>query len=90
MTAPSTLCKMIEFSILEIKNSLMEKEIQLNFNNEIKEFLYTLVTKEENNARSVQKILKNKFELPLCQYIVSNENLSEIFTKVVENQITFC
>jgi hypothetical protein len=53
------LCKMIDFSILEIKNSLMEKSIKLNFNNEIKEFLYELVTKEDNNARAVQKILKN-------------------------------
>ena len=81
--------KIISSSIKEIQETLTEKNIQLNLNEEIKELLYNLVKEDGNNARSVQKILKSKFELPLCEFIVSNENILEISQKIVDNKIVF-
>jgi len=83
------ICKMIETMLKEIQESLFEKNILLNNKQETKEFLYSLVEKESSNARNIQKILKNKFELPLCEFIVSHENISEINTKILDNQIQF-
>jgi hypothetical protein len=48
-----------------------------------------LIEKDGNNARAVQKVLRNKFELPLCKFIVGNENLEEISFKVVDNELVF-
>jgi ATP-dependent Clp protease ATP-binding subunit ClpC len=81
--------KIISSTIKEIQETLTEKNIQLNLNEEIKELLYNLVKEDGNNARSVQKILKSKFELPLCEFIVSNENILEISQKIVDNKIVF-
>lgn len=83
------LTKMIQASLTEIENSLLEKNIILNCQDQTKEFLYELVSKESDNARNIQKILRNKFELPLCEFIVSHENISEISTKVIDNGIVF-
>jgi ATP-dependent Clp protease ATP-binding subunit ClpC len=83
------LTRMIQTSLTEIENSLLEKNIILNCQDQTKEFLYELVSKESSNARNIQKILRNKFELPLCEFIVSHENISEISIKVVDNNITF-
>ncbi len=83
------LIKMISFSLEEIKNSLLEKNIKFNENPELLEHLYDLIEKDGSNARAVQKILRNKFELPLCKFIVQKENLEEISFKVVDNEIVF-
>ena len=83
------LCKMIESCLGEIEESLFEKNIKLTNKEETKEYLYNLVRDDENNARSVQKILRTKFELPLCEFIVSHENISEISLKIVDNDIVF-
>ena len=83
------LNKMIEASLSEIEKSLLDKNIILNCQDETKKYLYELASKESNNARSIQKILRNKFELPLCEYIVSHENISEISIKVIDNDIVF-
>jgi ATP-dependent Clp protease ATP-binding subunit ClpC len=83
------LTRMIQNSLTEIENSLLEKNIILNCQDQTKEFLYELVSKESSNARNIQKILRNKFELPLCEFIVSHENISEISIKVVDNNIIF-
>jgi ATP-dependent Clp protease ATP-binding subunit ClpC len=84
------LSKMIQSSINEIQKSLSDKNITLNYEEQTKEFLYELISKESTNARNIQKILRNKFELPLCEYIVSNENISEISVNILDNQIVFC
>lgn len=84
------LSKMIDATLFEIQNSLLNKNILLNSSIETKEYLYELVSKEGSNARTVQKILRNKFELPLCKFIVSNENISEINLKILDNEIVFC
>jgi ATP-dependent Clp protease ATP-binding subunit ClpC len=83
------LLKMIQTSINEIEESLTEKNIKLKCEEETKQFLYDLANSESNNARNIQKILRNKFELPLCEFIVSNENISEISIKVIDNAIVF-
>jgi ATP-dependent Clp protease ATP-binding subunit ClpA len=83
------LFKIIQSSILEIEKSLSEKNIKLKCEENAKEFLYELTNSESNNARNIQKILRNKFELPLCEFIVANENISEICIKVVDNNIVF-
>lgn len=83
------LTRMIQTSLTEIENSLLEKNIILNCQDQTKEFLYELVSAESSNARNIQKILRNKFELPLCEFIVSHENISEISIKVVDNNIVF-
>ena len=83
------LNKMIEAMILDVQNSLLEKNIKLNLIEQTKEYLYDLVSKEGSNARAVQKILRNKFELPLCEFIVANENILEINLKVLDNEISF-
>ena len=83
------LLKMMSSSLFEIQQSLAEKNIILNTSEDIKNHLLFLIEKEGNNARSVKKILKNTFELPLCKFIVSNENLKEISSKIVDNQIVF-
>jgi ATP-dependent Clp protease ATP-binding subunit ClpC len=83
------LFKMISETISEIQDSLESKDIKLETSNEIKNHLYSLIEKDGNNARSVQKILKNNFELPLCKFLVSNQNLSKISLKLVDNDIYF-
>jgi ATP-dependent Clp protease ATP-binding subunit ClpC len=83
------LIKMICFTLDEIKNSLSEKNIKFNKNQELLDHLYNLIEKDGNNARAVQKVLRNKFELPLCKFIVGNENLEEISFKVVDNELVF-
>lgn len=83
------LLKMINESLKDIQNSLLNKNILLNDSQEVTNYLYDLVSKEGLNARSVQKIIRNKFELPLSEFIVSNENILEINTKIVDNQILF-
>ena len=83
------LLKIIESSICEIEKSLSEKNIRLKYEKNATEFLYELTSSESNNARNIQKILRNKFELPLCEFIVSHENISEISIKVVDNVIAF-
>jgi ATP-dependent Clp protease ATP-binding subunit ClpC len=83
------LTKMIQASLDEIERSLFEKNIILNCQEQAKNYLYELTSKESNNARNIQKILRNKFELPLCEFIVSHENISEISIKVVDNSIVF-
>lgn len=83
------LSRMIQASLNEIEKSLSEKNIRLNCQEQTKDFLYELASKESSNARNIQKILRNKFELPLCEFIVSNENISEISIKVVDNNIVF-
>jgi ATP-dependent Clp protease ATP-binding subunit ClpC len=83
------LNKMIQASVSEIEKSLLDKNIILNCGQETKKYLYELASKESNNARNIQKILRNKFELPLCEYIVSHENISEILIKVIDNDIVF-
>jgi ATP-dependent Clp protease ATP-binding subunit ClpC len=83
------LLKMISETISEIQNSLNNKDIKLETSTEIKNHLYSLIEKDGNNARSVQKILKNNFELPLCKFLVSNQNLSKISLKLVDNDICF-
>ena len=83
------LTRMIQTSLTEIENSLLEKNIVLNCQDQTKEFLYELVSKESSNARNIQKILRNRFELPLCEFIVSHENISEISIKVIDNNIVF-
>ena len=83
------LIRMIQTSLTEIENSLLEKNIILNCQDQTKEFLYELVSAESGNARNIQKILRNKFELPLCEFIVSHENISEISIKVIDNNIVF-
>ena len=83
------LTRMIQTSLTEIENSLLEKNIVLNCQDQTKEFLYELVSKESSNARNIQKILRNRFELPLCEFIVSHENISEISIKIVDNNIIF-
>jgi ATP-dependent Clp protease ATP-binding subunit ClpC len=82
--------KMIQNSINEIEKSLSEKNIILNCQDQAKEFLYNLILEESSNARAIQKILRNKFELPLCEFIVSNENISEISIKLIDNTLVFC
>jgi len=83
------LFKMISETISEIQDSLKSKDIKLETSNEIKNHLYSLIEKDGNNARSVQKVLKNNFELPLCKFLVSNQNLSKISIKLVDNDIYF-
>jgi ATP-dependent Clp protease ATP-binding subunit ClpC len=83
------LSKMIDSNICEIENSLMEKKIKLIKNEELQSFLFACIKKEGNNARSVQKILRSKFEIPLSKFIVSNENIEEINAKIVDNDIVF-
>jgi ATP-dependent Clp protease ATP-binding subunit ClpC len=83
------LLKMICFTIDEIKSSLLEKNIKFLENKELLDCLYSLIEKDGNNARAVQKVLRNKFELPLCKHIVGNENLEEIFFKIIDNEIVF-
>lgn len=84
------LNKMIQNLINEIEKSLSEKNIKLNCQDQAKEFLYNLATQESNNARAIQKVLRNKFELPLCEFIVANENILEISVKLVDNQLIIC
>jgi ATP-dependent Clp protease ATP-binding subunit ClpC len=83
------LLKMISETISEIQTSLKDKDIKLETPNEIKNYLFSLIEKDGNNARSVQKILKNNFELPLCKFLVSHQNLNKISLKLVDNDICF-
>lgn len=83
------LFKIIEENLIEISESLLEKNITLKQSDQVKEYLYDLVSKEGMNARNVKKIIRNNFELPLCEFIVSHEKISEIDLKVVDNQIHF-
>jgi ATP-dependent Clp protease ATP-binding subunit ClpC len=83
------LFKMISETIGEIQESLKNKDINLETSNEIKNYLYSLIEKDGSNARAVQKILKNNFELPLCKFLVSNQNLNKISLKIVDNDICF-
>jgi len=83
------LIKMIESTLIDIQNSLFEKNIILNFTDQTKEGLFDLVNQENNNARTIQKILRIKFELPLCEFIIANENILEISAKFVDNLIVF-
>ena len=83
------LLKMMSASLSEIEKALLEKNIKLNVDNEIKNYLYSLIEKEGSNARSVYKVLKNTFELPLCKFIVSHQNLCKISSKIVDNKISF-
>jgi ATP-dependent Clp protease ATP-binding subunit ClpC len=83
------LFKMISETINEIQISLQTKDIKLETSSEIKNYLYSLIEKDGNNARSVQKILKNNFELPLCKFLVSHQNLNKISLKLVDNAICF-
>jgi ATP-dependent Clp protease ATP-binding subunit ClpA len=83
------LFKMINSNISEIENCLSEKKIKLIKNNELESFLFNCVKKDGNNARAVQKVLRVKFEIPLSKFVVSNENIEEINTKIVDNEIVF-
>jgi ATP-dependent Clp protease ATP-binding subunit ClpC len=83
------LIKMINFNLEEIKNSLLDKNIKFKESKELLECLYNLIEKDGNNARAVQKVLRNKFELPLCKFIVGHENLEEISFKIIDNDIVF-
>jgi ATP-dependent Clp protease ATP-binding subunit ClpC len=83
------LFKMISETIDEIQESLKNKDINLETSNEIKNYLYSLIEKDGNNARAVQKVLKNNLELPLCKFLVSNQNLNKISLKIVDNDICF-
>ena len=81
--------QMINSTVKEIEESLLEKNIKLNFGEEAKELLYSLIKEDGNNARSVQKILRKNFELPLCEFIVLNQDVVEISQKIVDNGIVF-
>ena len=80
---------MISETISEIQISLNNKDIKLETSIEIKNYLYSLIEKDGNNARSVQKILKNNLELPLCKFLISHQNLNKISLKLVDNDICF-
>jgi ATP-dependent Clp protease ATP-binding subunit ClpC len=83
------LSKMIDETIFEIEQSLKQKDINLETSKEIKNYLYSLVEKDGSNARAVQKILKNTFELPLCKFLVSDKKKNNISLKLVDNEISF-
>jgi ATP-dependent Clp protease ATP-binding subunit ClpC len=83
------LLKLISYSLEEVQNCLNEKNINLIISEEIKDYLYDSVKKQGNNARSVLKEIRSKFELPLSKFIIMNENLKEINTKIVDNDICF-
>ena len=84
------ILKMIEESLQEVKDSLLKKNILLRNSNELKVHLYQCIKNDGNNARTVQKVLRSKFELPLCKIVVSSEKISEISTKIIDNDISFC
>lgn len=83
------LINLITSSFNEVERSLSEKKIVLNSNQEIKDFILTLIEKESSNARAIQKIIRNNFELPLCEFLVNNEDITEIHAKIVDKAIEF-
>jgi ATP-dependent Clp protease ATP-binding subunit ClpC len=84
------ISNMIEASVSEIEQNLLNKNIKLNRTEELKKYLYKRIEESVVNARSIQKILRSEFEIPLCKFVVSNENIQEIHTKIVDNRIDFC
>ena len=83
------LCNMIQESLLEICDSLSQKNIKLKSLDKTQDYLYELVSKQGLNARAVKNVLRDKFELPLCEFIVSHEDILEIDSKVVDNELVF-
>jgi len=83
------LFKMINSNISEIEHCLLDKKIKLNKSQELQSYLYKCIKNDGNNARAVQKVLRTKFEIPLSKFVVSNENIEEINTKIVDNEVVF-
>jgi ATP-dependent Clp protease ATP-binding subunit ClpC len=80
----------IQENLSEVSNCLLEKNIKLKSLDTTKEHLFNLIDGKDLNARAIKNILRKNFELPLCEFIVSNENISEIDSKIVDNELIFC
>ena len=80
----------IQENLSEVSSCLLEKNIKLKSLDATKEHLFNLIDGKDLNARAIKNILRKNFELPLCEFIVSNENISEIDSKIVDNELIFC
>jgi ATP-dependent Clp protease ATP-binding subunit ClpC len=83
------LLNLINSSFKEVEKSLSERQITLNSDKEIQDLIFNMIQNEPSNARNIQKIIRNTFELPLCEFLVDNENITEIHAKVVDKAIEF-
>lgn len=75
--------KIIDLQIVEIKSRLKERQIEIDFTDEAKEFVLNRAYSIQYGARPVRRFLQKEFETKLGRLIISGELKDKDMVKVV-------
>ena len=80
--------QMLEKLIAKTKNLLSEQGRIIEFGEEVFSFLLKKLEQNGNNARMIEKIYRQHFEIPLAKFLLSNSR-KEIFAKIDNENVSF-
>lgn len=80
--------QMLEKLIIKTKNLLAEQNKNISFEEEVFSFLLKKLEAQGNNARMIEKIYRQHFEIPLAKFLLKTPS-SEICAKINDNDVIF-
>jgi ATP-dependent Clp protease ATP-binding subunit ClpC len=79
--------QIIGFEISTIQEKLKKQNINIDFDEEIVNFILNSLKSEKLHARSVKDVVKDKLHVPISKFIIQNSQKSNISAKVIDNSI---
>lgn len=80
--------KIFEKMIEKTEASIAQNNKKIKISEETKEFLLKKIEENGNNARSIQKIYRQYFEVPLAKFLLQNSK-AEISAKISDSLVIF-
>ncbi len=81
-------CKIFDRMIEKTNEMLKQNNKTIEISEETKDFLLKKIEENGNNARSIQKVYRQYFEIPLAKFMLKDSK-SEIHAKFIDSTVMF-
>jgi ATP-dependent Clp protease ATP-binding subunit ClpC len=81
------LLKIIEAELAKIQARLCEKNIAFTLSAPLKNYVLQHIKNKNQNARDIKNVIKTLVQVPLSEFIIKNQNIEKISTKIIDKEL---
>ena len=81
------LLKIIEAELMKIQDRLSERNITFTLSASLKNHVLQQIKNKNQNARNIKNVIKTLVQVPLSEFIIKNQNIEKISTKIIDKQL---
>ena len=81
------MLKIIEAELQKIQQRLSSRNITLTLSLPLKKYIFNEIKNKNQNARNIKNVVKTLVQVPISEFVIKNNNIQKISTKIVDNEL---